>query len=51
MGFTPEILPIMGVHALGFIMLTIKRAPLSLKVVHIELSISGHVVYQPRFDV
>ena len=51
-GLTPEILPVMCVHAQSFVVLAVKkRAPLSLEVEHKEFLIARVFMNQSRFNV
>ena len=51
-GLAPKILPVVCVHALGLVVLTVKeRAPLSLKVEHKEFLVARVLVNQPSFNV
>jgi hypothetical protein len=46
-----EVLPVVRVNTLGLIVLCIVRAPLSLKIKHVELLGPGHFVDQGRFYI
>lgn len=39
-----EVLPVVCVNALGLVVFVVEWAPLSLKVEHVELPVSGHFV-------
>lgn len=44
MGFTPEVLPVMSIHALSFVMLMVKGTPFSFEVEHKEFPITRYFV-------
>jgi len=51
-GLATKILPVVCVHALGLVVLTVKeRAPLSLKVEHKEFLVARVLVNHPSFNV
>ena len=50
-GFAAEVLPVVGVEALGFVVLVGEGAPFGFEVKHEELFILGHLVDQRGLDV
>jgi hypothetical protein len=51
MRFSSKVLPVVRVVTLGLIMLFVERAPFSLEVVHIKVSILLHEVNDSSLDV
>lgn len=47
--FAPEVLPVVGINTHFFVMVVVPRAPLRLKIEHVELSVLGLIRVQ-QFD-
>ena len=51
MRLPPKILPVVSIHTLRLIVVTVERTPLRLKVIHVEVGVTRHYMNQPRFYV
>ena len=51
MWLSAEILPVVGITALGLVVLGAERTPLSFEVKHVELLVARHLVDQGSFNV
>ena len=51
MGFTAEIMPVVGIDTLRLVVCLNERAPLSLEVVHEKVGVASHLMDEPCLNV
>jgi hypothetical protein len=50
-GFAPEVLPVMSIHAVCLVVIFSEGAPFGFEVKHMEVGVFGHLVNELNFDL